>query len=322
MVEATWRAAPVDEHGVREVPSLLITTSEPFVPWELAWVDEDGIDPALLPAGVSEGHLGALWRVGRWVPPVPRRRGPDRPAAPPEATLDADALAVVIGDYAADTKIRDLPAAVEEGKAIASSYHGLPLTVSEGDVDRLMDAALERRGRPFSPTVVHFASHGEVSLAQQQFTGILLSGGRRLDLLTVEGSRLGKASRPFVFLNACQVGTAGSILSTYGGLAGAFLGSGCRGFLAPLWNVDDDVAKKIALDFYAKTLKASGSVSVGEAVRQIRAGFGDGSGGTATPLAYVFYGHPDLLLQRPKRPKPARKSTPEAAVPPDDKDQP
>ena len=202
----------------------------------------------------------------------------------------------MIGDYGSDTKIRNLPYAVEEGRAIAMAYAGLPLTVSEGDVDRLMNGALERDGAAYSPTVVHFASHGQVSTAQQQYTGILLSGGRRLDLLTVEGSLLGESSAPFVFLNACQVGTASTVLSTYGGLAGAFLSNGCRGFLAPLWNVDDEVAKSIALGFYQRTLGEG--LPVGEAVRQIRAGFGRGEAGTATPLAYVFYGHPDLQLNR------------------------
>ncbi|MEZ5184149.1 MAG: CHAT domain-containing protein [Candidatus Nanopelagicales bacterium] len=290
MIEATWRAAP--DGGI---PSLLLTTSEPFVPWELAWVDDEVVDPALFPDGVTEGPLGTLWRVGRWVPPVRRRRGPDRPAVPPVGQVNADAVAVVIGDYAADTKIRSLPHAVEEGKAIALRYAGLPLTVSEGDVDRLMSGGLERDGAAYAPTVVHFAAHGQVSTAQQQYTGILLSGGRRLDLLTVEGSRLGESGAPFVFLNACQVGTASTVLSTYGGLAGAFLGNGCRGFLAPLWNVDDEVAKSIALDFYQRTL--GDGLSVGEAVRQIRAGFGTGQAGTATPLAYVFYGHPELQLR-------------------------
>ena len=298
MVEATWKATPSGDR-----PSLLLTTSEPFVPWELAWVDDEVVDPALFPPGVTEGPLGSLWRVGRWVPPVRRRRGPDRPAVPPAARVEADAVAVVIGDYAADTKIRNLPHAIEEGKAIALRYQALPLTVSEGDVDRLMNGALERDGAAYAPTVVHFASHGQVSTQQQQYTGILLAGGRRLDLLTVEGSRLGEASAPFVFLNACQVGTASTVLSTYGGLAGAFLGTGCRGFLAPLWNVDDEVAKSIALDFYQRTL--GDGVTVGEAVRQIRAGFGAGEAGTATPLAYVFYGHPDLHLSRgPAQPDP------------------
>jgi hypothetical protein len=291
MVEATWRATP---EGT--TPSLLLTTDEPFVPWELAWVDGDVVDPDLLPDGVTEGPLGALWRVGRWVSPVPRPRGPDRPAAPPTSRMEAEALAVVIGDYAADTKIRDLPHAIEEGNAISLRYRGLPLTASEDDVDRLMKGALERDGSPYQPTVVHFASHGQVSVNQPQYTGILLSGGRKLDLLMVAGSKLGRAGSPFVFLNACQVGTASTILSTYGGLAGTFLGAGCRGFVAPLWNVDDDVAKDIALTFYDRTLTQG--ETVGEAVRQIRAGFGDGAAGTATPLAYVFYGHPDLVLSR------------------------
>ena len=56
------------------------------------------------------------------------------------------------------------------------------------------------------------------------------------------------------------------------------------------------MAKGIALDFYQATL--GDGLSVGEAVRRIRAGFGSGQAGTATPLAYVFYGHPDLHLSR------------------------
>lgn len=299
-VEATWRTLPEGES-----PSLLIITSEPFVPWELAWVDAASVDPALFPDGVSEGPLGAMWRVGRWVPPMRRRRGPDRPPMPPQASFDVDAMAVVIGDYAADQNIRQLPSAVDEGRSIALRYRGMPLTVSEGDVDRLMNAELERDGAPFAPQAVHFASHGEVSTEQQQYTGIILAGGRRLDILTVEGSRVGQVSGPFVFLNACQVGTASSILSSYGGLAGAFLGTGCRGFLAPLWNVDDDVAKEIALQFYDSTLRQG--LPVGEAVRRIRADFGDGAKGTATPLAYVFYGHPELRMNWSGRPsEPAR----------------
>jgi hypothetical protein len=288
-LEATWRAVPAGE-----TPSLQIITSEPFIPWELAWVDGDSVDPALFPDGVSEGPLGAMWRVGRWVPPVRRRRGPDRPPVPPPTTITVDGLAVVIGDYAADRNIRNLPHAVDEGRSIAMRYRGMPLTVSEGDVDRLMNAELERDGSPFTPQAVHFASHGVVGTEQQEYTGIILTGGRRLDILTVEGSLVGRVSEPFVFLNACQVGTASSILSSYGGLAGAFLGTGCRGFLAPLWNVDDDVAKEIALEFYDSTLRQG--LPVGEAVRRIRAGFGDGAKGTATPLAYVFYGHPELQM--------------------------
>lgn len=295
MVEAAWRAAR--DRGA-PIPSLLLTVGEAFVPWELAWVDETCVAPDVLPQGVVEGPLGALWRIGRWVPPYRRRRGPDRPAAPPPVEVPADAVAVVIGDYAGDARIRDLPHARDECTQIALRYSGLPLRASEDDVARLMDATLQRDGSAFAPTVVHFAAHGQVSLTNAQHTGILFPGGRRLDVLTVEGSRLGEASSPFVFLNACQVGTAGRVLSTYGGLAGAFLSSGCRGFVAPLWNVDDDRAKDLALAFYEQALDRDAPIDVGEAMRRMRAGFGSGEGGSATPLAYVFYGHPDLHLRR------------------------
>ncbi|MGY4771796.1 CHAT domain-containing protein [Kribbella sp. CWNU-51] len=287
-IEATWQSEPEGQ-----TPSLLIITSEPFVPWELAWVDADSVDPALFPDG-TEGPLAALWQVGRWVPPKRSRRGPDRPAAPPPTNIDVDALAVVIGDFAADRKVRELPYAVAEGKSIAHEYGAMPLTVSDGDVDDLMSANLTRNDAPFTPQAIHFASHGEVGLEHQEYTGVILSEGRRLDIITVEGSTIGGVSAPFVFLNACQVGTASSILSSYGGLAGSFLRTGFRGFLAPLWDVDDDVAKDIALEFYESTLRRG--LTVGEALRRIRAGFGDGSKGTATPLAYVFYGHPGLRM--------------------------
>ena len=89
--------------------------------------------------------------------------------------MDADALAVVIGDYGSDTKIRNLPYAVEEGRAIAMAYAGLPLTVSEGDVDRLMNGALERDGRRTAPPSSTSPATAR-SAPQQQYTGILLSG--------------------------------------------------------------------------------------------------------------------------------------------------
>ena len=52
---------------------------------------------------------------------------------------------------------------------------------------------------------------------------------------------------PFVFLNACQVGSAGEMLGSYNGIAEAFLQAGATAVVAPLWNVDDTIAQKIAL---------------------------------------------------------------------------
>ncbi|AXG12812.1 TCAD7 domain-containing protein [Intrasporangium calvum] len=285
-----------------EVPSILIVTNEPYVPWELAWVGEDIVDPADLPPeepGESVGMpLGCLCRVGRWVPPITRTpRGGDRPATPPPTRASAASMAVVIGDYASDTNLRPLPEAIEEGKAIALAYGALPLKATEEDFDRLLSNELVRNGAPFGPTAVHVAAHGEVSPTLQQYTGIILSASqRRLDPFIVQGSSLTRETKPFIFLNACQVGTAGSVLSDYGGMAGAFVAEGCSGYVAPLWNVNDLVARQFAEEFYAAALKDG--TSVAESLRQLRSRYAtDWDQQTATPLAYVFYGHPELTFE-------------------------
>ena len=76
----------------------------------------------------------------------------------------------------------------------------------------------------------------------------------------------------------------------------AFLLAGCRGFVAPLWKVNDEVAGQIAVDFYAAAL-AEG-LPVGEAVRRVWARFREAGTPAVTALAYVLYAHPDLVLTR------------------------
>ncbi len=294
ILAATWAAV-----GPDATPTLLITTNEPFVPWELAWVEPDVVDPALLPTGVTEAPLGSLWNIGRWVPPrrLPRNRT-GRPASPPERGIDVRTLGVVVGDYSEEKTVRNLPFAIEEGKQLVAAASALSLVTTsvkatDAEVDRILNPGTGV-GDPPACDAVHIAAHGQVSLRTPEHTGILLAGGRRLDLFAVRGSTIGAVSRPLIFLNACQVGTAGRVLSTYGGLAGAFLASGCRAFLAPLWNVDDDVARDVAVEFYRLTLEEG--QAAGEAMRRIRQGFAR-DGESATPLAYVFYGHPELHLR-------------------------
>lgn len=291
LLEAAWQRAAAQG----ETPMLLIITNEPYVPWELAWVSDDNVDPALFTTAAT---LGSMWRVGRWVPPITRtRRAGDRPPMPPVATLSVDAMAVVVGDYASDVGLRPLPNAVAEGDSIATRYQGMRLTATEADVERLLANALQRDGAAYVPRVVHFACHGEVDPLHEQYSGIVLSqGGHRLSPMIVQGAALTRAAQPFVFLNACQVGTAGRVLSAYGGMAGAFLAEGCRAYVAPLWNVDDQAAHDIALSLYQQALERG--VAVAEVLRRVRGGFA-GSPGTAqnaTALAYVFYGHPALTL--------------------------
>jgi len=288
LLEFVWRRA----RDAAEVPTLLLITSDPWIPWELAWVDDRRVAADLLPDPTST--LGALVQVGRWIPPVTRdRTGADMPPTPPEDLVDVGGMAIVVGDYAGDTA-GELPGAVQEGRDLAVAYRARRLAAKDSDVLLLMAGRLEQDGSPFHPALVHFAAHGESSPQAQQYTGIVLVGERRLDPLVVRGSDLPRLSRPFVFLNACEVGTAGRLLSTYAGLAGALLVEGCRGFLAPLWKVGDEEARRVALAFYEAALDQG--IPVGEVVRRIRAQFGPDST-SLVPMAYVYYGHPQLKLR-------------------------
>ena len=68
--------------------------------------------------------------------------------------------------------------------------------------------------------------------------------------------------------------------------------------MAPLWSVDDTIAKSTALTFYAETLGKGRPV--GEVMRELRARFTTEfpERDQTTPLAYAYYGHPGLILTR------------------------
>jgi CHAT domain-containing protein len=102
--------------------------------------------------------------------------------------------------------------------------------------------------------------------------------------------------RPFVFLNACQVGAGQAVLGDYAGMAASFLYAGASAVIAPLWSVDDKLAHSMALDFYEQALGGSGRPA--EILAAYRGAIAGGDGVSGTYLAYQFYGHPLLQLSR------------------------
>lgn len=280
------------------VPRLLFLSGEPYVPWELASVEKDYIDPDLLDSKYPK-ILNAQTRVGRWLPPRPRTpRGGVRPTQPPPARVGVRQMAVVTGDYLAIHGIRPLPEAEEEGKLLTGRYRAVHLTATWDDIKNLLQNRIERNGQQVDIELMHFACHGQVDTANPTHNGIVMNDGNmRLDPTTARGNTIGAATQPFAFMNACEVGMAGETLGSYGGLAAAFLNEGFRGFIAPLWAVNDELAHDFALKFYEKTLDEH--EPVGEALRALRLDYDPhASMPSSTHLAYIFYGHPDLVLER------------------------
>jgi CHAT domain-containing protein len=126
----------------------------------------------------------------------------------------------------------------------------------------------------------------------------VLQNGNSLTDEMVRGSEVGPKVHPFLFLNACDAGTAGDELGMAGGLVGSALEAGFRGCVGPFWSIASETARQVAEEFYKLTLERG--EPVGAALRTLRGRFGTGGEGTVedTWLAYVFYGHPALRLKR------------------------
>jgi hypothetical protein len=290
-----WDAFGAVARHVRDalgrVPTVLLLASENLVPWELAALPEP-LDPALPP------YLGAQTNLGRWIydaGAVP---------LPPATTIAVRRMAALAGHYAAESGLRPLPHAVEEARELSKRYGAIMQYASGEKLSALLDAALEdallERG---GAELVHFAGHGEVDPKTPGVGGLLLETGVPVHPLLFADTALGARHRPFLFLNACTVGSGGELLGDAGGFPGQCLGGGFRGMVAPLWAVRDTTAREVALAFYDAALgdDTRPPRPVGEVMREIRARYAASVQAQApvpTYLAYVLYGHPALMLAR------------------------
>ena len=252
-------------------PRVLLLAQEPYVPWELATV-EPALDANAPP------FLAAQVDVGRWV------FGQRRPALPPPIEVDAHDIAVVCGVYP-DTTWR-LVDAEEEADTIVHEWKATSVNAAAASVIECL------KGHP-PADVLHFAVHGTYA-PEGVLEGLILVDGERLDPMVVKGCALARA--PFVFLNACQVGSSNEVLGDYSGMAEAFLHAGAAAVVAPLWSIDDVAAKELALRFYTRVFRDG--VPPATVLRDERCTYaGPGCDGAATRLAYQYFGHPALTLR-------------------------
>lgn len=257
-------------------PTVLLASWEPYVPWELAIV------PQRWDAG-APSFLGAQAVVGRWTYSEQLRT----PGPPTELALGT--MAVVTGDYQGSLS---LPQAELEAEGIRSSY-------GAGTVDAATRAVLDCLGGAPKVDTVHFALHGSSGTAGTD-EGFLMADKTYLSPTSVKGVGVALDGRPstvrMAFLNACQLGQGRRLLGEYGGMAAAFLGLGVGAVIAPLWKVDDTVAREVAEAFYAAVLAADG-ISPAEQLRRERAATAGKVGSPAgTRLAYLYFGHPRLRV--------------------------
>lgn len=257
--------------------TLQLNSAEPYVPWELALVDPplDATRPPMLAAQVV---------MGRWI------LGDSAVAAPPRARMNAKRMAAMAGMYnAAQTGLKRLLKAEAEVDALEKQYHAITYDCDPANLKALLDGGVGGGAQ-----VVHFAGHGQVDPTRPGDAAIFLNGGKPLTPVFFRRTRLGADQRPFIFFNACMVGTGGEMLGDFGGFPGNCLAGGFTALVAPLWSVDDDVASWMALQFYAQAL-ASPAKSVAGVLRELRSNYG-ANPSVSSYLAYVYYGNPNLEI--------------------------
>ena len=291
VLSQVWRLA----RDAGRLPTVLLVSTESLVPWELASTEADFVVDQTLVDPAAPPLLGAPVILGRWRPAGPETpSGVRRPTVAPAERIEVSQLAVVVGEYGPESGLKALDQAIAEGRALTDTYRGVWVKGTSSEFATLLQGRLTERGTPVRAQMLHVAAHGEVDPDAPINAGVILSDSAvRIDESIILGSRFARNESPFVFLNCCQLASDSGASLIEGGLAAAFLEAGARGFVAPLWSIDDTIARDTAVAFYAQSI-GSGR-PVGAVVRELRARF-SGRPDQTTPLAYVYYGHPGLQL--------------------------
>lgn len=274
-----WEAIRTVCRQVGPKASLQIISQEYQIPWELAYFD---LFPDCPP------HLGAQLALGRWYAP----RDTNYPAAMTE--IEVRQMAVVWSDYSRAIAQPRLPHAAREAEFLKERFQAETIPARRPEIHRLIDRSST------SAQVLHFACHGATYALTPGSVELALESGdpslRPVHILGSQGTI--EQERPFVFLNACQVGQAAALMQANVGFSGAFLREGSRAFVAPLWKVVDETARQFVEEFYRRTIDEG--LPVGEVLRDLRRKFIAAGGAVTDPtyMAYVFYGHPNLVLRK------------------------
>ena len=265
-----------------EIHSIMVISTEPFIPWELVHLKEPG-ESRLPDETCFLGQMGLV----RWL---------HEAGYPPELIrVRQERTRYVIPHYPQGSGYR-LPQAEQETEFLTSRLGAMAVEPQPEPVRKLVAIG--------DFDLLHFACHGNaeqgnVANASLMMEGYLTDAGsyvdRNLSAVTVEqyGKLKQGGNRPIVVLNSCQTGRTGYTLTGVGGFARAFLKSGAGAFVGALWSVGDRSARIFSEAFYEALLEgdnlAEATIKAREAARQ---------SGDATWLAYAVYGHPHMKIER------------------------
>lgn len=243
------------------VTSLLLISDEPWIPWELIWLED--------PAGGGSGRfLCEAFALARWLPgSIPSLELPLRRLAV-VASAGGGAEAV-----AEERQFLERQQGVERSvSVIPSRFEPLLEALASGGYDGWHFCGHGREPRHSDPNLLEFPLDDHRCLTPK--------------LLASEAAGLGRG-RPLVFLNACHTGRGGFSLVSEGGWAKKFLGCGAAVFLGALWAIDGRRAAAFSEALYPRLFAG---VPIAQAVRDARQAIVLAD--DPSWLAYTLYAHP------------------------------
>jgi hypothetical protein len=258
------------------VPSILLLTDDPYIPWEFAYVDN-------LLDKTAQPYLHTQTNMERWVenPHV---------VLPPSATLDVSRLTVIASKYGYGTGYKELPEAIVERDWLSSQWAVHIIEAKRDDLKSLFEGAV------VPGHWIHFALHGSSDVEANEHKLVLADRTPLIPQMLTGRYRCREIPRvSFAFINACQTGIPGSSLGQASGFPGELVKGGAIGVIAPFWSIHDRKAREYATGFYEMALQNSPSEPVGATLRKLRNEYEKGDSTTA--LSYLYYGHPMLRLR-------------------------
>lgn len=252
------------------ISTLLITSDEPWIPWEM--IKPYRVDPDT-GAEQSAGFLAEMFQVTRWL----AGRSPAHQVHVKSASIIAPQHELLYAQRE-EAYFRQLPARRVQVSGPLRSTADVRQVAQAGGVQLLHVAA---HGR-FDP---ENADLSPLSLQDGALTPLDLAGGRASGL---------RKERPLIFLNACHTARLAFALTGLGGWAERLVSDlNVSAFVGTLWEVNDLLAAEFAIAFYDRLLAGD---TLGQAFYTARLHVRDRQPANPTWLAYVLYADPNSVV--------------------------
>jgi hypothetical protein len=253
---------------------------EPYIPWEMVRLqhpDTGEIDEKFL------AEYGLVRTLSDTSPPreLPARKWTYYRAQFPSGMYPAVGAEI---DYFTKTGPGTLRAHNIEADALEDGEDAFYDALAEGDFD-----------------ILHLACHAEGDEAEIDRAQLIIGeasdpGGDARPVAVgpsiLKAEARWKTRHPVVFLNACETGRAGALLTAWGGWPNVFMRCGAGVFIGSAWPVRDGPASRFAAALYESLLSGATLADAATSAREAARTSASGAELDASWLAFKVYGHP------------------------------